>query len=882
MSQEATPVIRLSDYRPTPYAIDKVDLDFDLTPEVTIVTSTLALTPRAGVVGQPPLELVGDELQFVRVALDGRELGPAEYEASPQKLIIKTPPAASFRLEVTTRINPAANTKLMGLYRSSGNWCTQCEAEGFRRITYYYDRPDVLSVFTVKMTAPKAEAPILLSNGNPVSSGDLGDGRHFAVWHDPWPKPSYLFALVAGTLDALEDEFVTMSGRKVKLAVYVEKGNAPKAAYAMDSLKRSMKWDEDVFGREYDLDVFNVVAVSDFNMGAMENKGLNVFNDKYVLADPDVATDGDYAGIEAVIAHEYFHNWTGDRITCRDWFQLCLKEGLTVFRDQEFSSDMRSRAVKRISDARLLRSQQFPEDGGPLAHPVRPEQYKEINNFYTATVYEKGAEVIRMLKTLIGDEAFAAGMDLYFARHDGEAATVEQFIACFAETSERDLEPFMVWYREAGTPAVSVDESWDEATRRYTLTFTQETPATPGQQVKKPRVIPVRFGLVGPDGRDVVPTGVSGAEVRGDTLILTAPTHAVVFEGLTARPVPSLFRGFSAPVKVRQSLSSADLIFLLAHDSDSFNRWQAGTTLAMTALVKATQQVRAGQATTFETASIDALGSLIDDPKLDAAFKALLLAVPGENDVAREVADNVDPDAIAAAHQAYRRMLAGRLADRLKAIIVADNAAAGRAYVPDAEGSGRRSLANTALDLFSMTGTAEAMALVRGRFAAATNMTDRIAALTILVHRGDEAAEAALKSFFDRYGEVPLVVDKWLSAQASAPQPDTLDKVMALTRHTAFSFSNPNRVRALIGAFATANPTQFGRLDGKGFGFVADVISRIDAANPQLAARLLVSFRSWRSYEPKRRNQAEVALRSIQIKPQLSRDVADILERTLA
>lgn len=881
MSQESSPIIRLADYKPTPYSIDKVDLDFDLTPEATLVAATLAISPRAGTFGEP-LVLNGDELTLVRVAIDGRDLSQDEYEASPDQLTVKVPPQGAFRLEMTTRLDPAANTKLMGLYRSSGTWCTQCEAEGFRRITYYYDRPDVLSVFTVKITAPKTEAPILLSNGNPVSSGELDDGRHFAVWHDPWPKPSYLFALVAGDLDALEDDFTTMGGRKVKLAVYVEKGNAPKAAYAMDSLKRSMKWDEEVFGREYDLDVFNVVAVSDFNMGAMENKGLNVFNDKYVLADPEIATDADYAGIEAVIAHEYFHNWTGDRITCRDWFQLCLKEGLTVFRDQEFSSDMRSRAVKRISDARLLRSQQFPEDGGPLAHPVRPEQYKEINNFYTATVYEKGAEVIRMLKTLIGDDAFARGMDLYFTRHDGEAATIEQFIACFAEASGRDLEPFMVWYREAGTPIVTVEEIWDEASRRFTLTLTQETPATPGQQTKKPRVIPVRFGLVGPDGGDMQPSGIAGAEVNGDTLILTQPSHTVTFEGLSSRPVPSLFRGFSAPVKVRQSLSSADLIFLLANDTDSFNRWQAGTTLAMTALVKATQQVRAGQAPSFELAPIDALGALLDDPALDAAFKALLIAVPSENDVAREVAENVDPDAVATAHQAYRRTIADRLGARLKAIVEADGAAAGQPYVPDAAGAGRRSLANTALDLLSITGSHETMALVRRRFETATNMTDRMAALTILVHRGDAGAEAALATFFERFGNVPLVVDKWLSAQASAPLPNTLDKVMALTQHPAFSFGNPNRVRALVGAFATSNPTQFGRADGKGFGFVSNIISRLDATNPQLAARLLVTFRSWRSYEPKRRAQAETALRSIQIKEQLSRDVADILERTLA
>jgi aminopeptidase N len=767
----------------------------------------------------------------------------------------------------------------MGLYRSNGTCCTQCEAEGFRRITYFLDRPDVLSVYTVRMEAPFAEAPVLLANGNRIEAGELDGGRHYAIWHDPWPKPAYLFAIVAGDLAVTRDSFTTRSGRAVELGIYVEHGNEGRTAYAMDALKRSMTWDEDVFGREYDLDVFNVVAVSDFNMGAMENKGLNVFNDKYVLADPNVATDSDYLGIEAVIAHEYFHNWTGNRITCRDWFQLCLKEGLTVFRDQEFTSDMRSRPVKRITDVRTLRSHQFPEDAGPLAHPVRPETYKEINNFYTATVYEKGAEVIRMLKTLIGDDAFRRGMDLYFERHDGDAATIEDFVACFAEASGRDLSSFMRWYRQAGTPAIEVDEHYDGEARTYRLTFAQTIPPTPGQREKQPHVIPVRFGLVGSNGADIGYSAVSGAEVDGDVIVLQDARHEVVFEGVAERPVPSLFRGFSAPVKPTVGQPPHDLTFLMRHDADAFNRWQSASTLAMTTLVAGASSVRSGRHPEISAEYIEALGEAVADERLDPAFRALLLAVPGENDVAREIAENVDPDAVAAACQALRAEIGRRLAPLLHRL--AEQGSAPSAFSPDAAGAGARSLVNIAVDLLA-AGDPSTLDRVFARFEAAANMTDRLAALTTLVHRGSDRADAALAAFHERFHSVPLVVDKWLSVQATSPAPGTLDRVLSLTGHPSFSFANPNRTRALVGSFATLNPTQFSRADGRGFDFVAGVVADLDRRNPQVASRLLVSFRSWRSLEPGRRARAEAALRRIAAKGELSSDVGDILERTLA
>ncbi len=880
MTAVAAPApVRLADYRPAAYALPRVRLDVSLDPEVTMVRAEMEFVPREDTRPGAPLELDGDELALLSVELDGAPLSREDYAVSPDGLVVHEPPAGPFRLTVETRLEPEANTKLMGLYRSNGIWCTQCEAEGFRRITYFLDRPDVLSVYTTRIEAPVREAPVLLGNGNRVEHGELAAGRHFAVWHDPWPKPAYLFALVAGDLASGRDTFVTRSGRAVELGIYVEHGNEGRIAYAMDALKRSMKWDEDVFGREYDLDVFNVVAVSDFNMGAMENKGLNVFNDKYVLADPDVATDTDYAGIEAVIAHEYFHNWTGNRITCRDWFQLCLKEGLTVFRDQEFSSDMRSRPVKRITDVRTLRSHQFPEDAGPLAHPVRPEVYKEINNFYTATVYEKGAEVIRMLKTLVGEDAFRRGMDLYFERHDGDAATIEDFLACFAEASGRDLAQFMLWYRQAGTPSVEITDAFDPDRRTYRIAFRQTVPRTPGQGEKQPQVIPVRFGLVGSNGADMGWERVSGAEVRDDVIVLDRDRHEVVFEGVAERPVPSLFRGFSAPVKPLASLPSSDLTFLMRHDADAFNRWQSSSTLAMTSLVAGTAAARAGSEPQVPADFLGALGEAIADERLDPAFRALMLAMPSENDVAREIGENVDPDAVAVACRALRAAIGRRLGPTLAAIVAGSDPAA--PYSPDAASAGARALANIAADLLA-AGDAAVLDQVAGRFAAATNMTDRLAALTTLVHRGARQAEEALAAFHARHGHVPLVVDKWLSVQATAPDAGTLDRVVALTRHPSFSFRNPNRTRALVGAFASLNPTQFARADGKGFDFVAEVVARLDDQNPQLASRLLVSFRSWRSFEPARRALAERALRRIAEKQKLSSDVGDILERTLA
>ncbi|SON54991.1 Aminopeptidase N [Hartmannibacter diazotrophicus] len=881
MRTDETAAILLKDYRPSDYAIGRVHLDFQLHETETLVTATLSVRKRETTVAGTPLVLDGDELDLVSIALDSVSLGDEAYSATPQGLTVKTPPAAPFTLTIVTKLDPASNTKLMGLYRSSGVWCTQCEAEGFRRITYFLDRPDVLSVYDVRIEAPVAAAPVLLANGNPTTSGLVPDtDRHFAVWSDPHPKPSYLFALVAGDLGVVKDSFTTMSGRHVDLGVYVEHGNEERAVYAMDALKRSMRWDETAFGREYDLDVFNIVAVSDFNMGAMENKGLNVFNDKYVLANPDVATDQDYGGIEAVIAHEYFHNWTGNRITCRDWFQLCLKEGLTVFRDQEFTSDMRSRPVKRISDVRLLRSHQFPEDAGPLAHPVRPEKYMEISNFYTATVYEKGAEVIRALKVLIGDEAFKAGMDLYFDRHDGDAATIEQFVACFAEASGRDLSQFMLWYSQAGTPQLDIRDDYDGDNRTYRLTLSQSLGPTPEQSEKKPMVLPVRFGLVGPNGEDMLYETAKGAEVNGDVIVVDKAEQEIVFTGVASRPIPSILRNFSAPVRPILNMPIKDILFLMRHDSDPFNRWQSASTVAMYCLTASTEALRAGSSATIDGDYLAALAEIITDDALDPAFRALVLALPQEADIAREIGSNVDPDAIAGALRHARRTIGSKLGPTLDhlARFYHDEGA----YSPDAESAGRRALANAAQDMRAASGNADVHARIMEKFGAATNMTDRLAALVSLVQNGASEAEQALGDFYEGYKSVPLVIDKWLAVQAARPGARTLDEVKRLTEHPAFSIRNPNRVRSLIGTFATANLPQFARADGAGFDFVADKVMRLDDINPQVAARILVSFRSWRNWEPVRQGLAEAALKRIAAKPNLSRDVRDIAERSLA
>jgi aminopeptidase N len=874
-------VVRLEDYRPSDYLIPETRLVFRLGSPTTQVTATLSVRRRDPQAEPAPLRLDGETLELSGISLDGRPLAPADYTLDPEGLTLLRPPrAAEFTLDIETIVSPDANTGLMGLYRSSGVFCTQCEAEGFRRITYFLDRPDILSVYTVRLEADRTLAPALLSNGNPAEAGDLGEGRHFAIWHDPFPKPSYLFALVAGDLALVSDTFTTRSGRLVDLGIHVEHGKEGLTAYAMDALKRSMRWDEDAFGREYDLSVFNIVAVSDFNMGAMENKGLNIFNDKYVLADEDTATDTDFANIEAIIAHEYFHNWTGNRITCRDWFQLCLKEGLTVFRDHEFSADMRSRAVKRIAEVRALRAHQFPEDQGPLAHPVRPRRYREINNFYTATVYEKGAEVVRMIRTILGHEDFRRGMDIYFDRHDGEAATVEDFLRAFEEASGQDLSQFALWYHQAGTPNVSARVDWDEATGTLTLDAEQAVRPTPGESRKKLMHIPLAFGLVGPSGEDMRPTSIDGAAADGGVLHLRKRSHRVRFHGLAERPVLSLNRGFSAPVTLSLAQRPDDLSFLARHDSDPFSRWQAFNTMLVETLVAAARGLTGGVAAHFPAEIADLAGALAVDDRLEPAFRAQALSLPGESDIARELGSNIDPEAVLAARNSLCAGIAAANTDACERIHLelADH----DAYSPDAASAGRRALRNVVLDYLATR--ADGAEIAARHFHAATNMTDRAAALTVLAHRHGGSAQThdALAQFEARHAGSPLVLDKWLAIQAAAPGDGALETMRKLMTHRAFSASNPNRVRALFGTFFSGNQTGFHRLDGAGYALFVETILETDRQNPQVAARLATGLRSWRSLEPLRRERARQALVEIAGAPGLSADVADIVERTLA
>jgi aminopeptidase N len=878
-TEEARPV-RLEDYRPPDWLVDTVDLDVSLHATASRVRAVLHVRPNPEAVSPAPLALDGDGLTLVSLKVDGAELPADHYVATPDKLTIPQPPQGPFRLEIETRIDPSANTQLMGLYRSSGTYCTQCEAEGFRRITYFPDRPDVMAVYTTRIEADKSEAPVLLANGNLVDQGDVaGTNRHYAVWHDPHPKPSYLFAMIGGDLACVEDIFVTMSGRKVTLRIYVEHGKENRCDWAMDSLKRSMRWDETAFGREYDLDIFMIVAVSDFNMGAMENKGLNIFNDKYVLALPDTATDSDYASVEAIIAHEYFHNWTGNRITCRDWFQLCLKEGLTVFRDQEFTSDERSRPVKRIADVRVLRAQQFVEDAGPLAHPVRPSLYHEINNFYTATVYEKGAEIVRMLKVLIGPGAFRQGMDLYFERHDGQAATTEQFIACFAEKSGRDLGQFMLWYQQAGTPQVAVSGEWDSKAQTYRLDLAQAIPPTPGQPDKEPMVIPLVVGLLRPDGQDM-PLTVSDGAVERDLIMLDAASKSFTFNGIQNQPVLSLNRGFSAPVKLVPAPNADDLRVLAAFDSDPFNRWQAVQTLATTLLVDNVAGMRAGKPQRRDDGLLNALAAVLYDQALEPAFAAQMLSLPSEADIARDIGRDVDPDAIFTARTDLRHLVGRELGEALRAAY--DRMTDRGPYDPHAASAGCRALKNLCLDLLVATGSTDAIALATRQYDAADNMTDRIAALSSLSQHDIPQRTAALESFYARFEGDALVIDKWLGLQAAIPEAATLNRVKALMQHPAFSLANPNRVRALIGSFALANQTQFNRADGAGYQFLAQTVLALDPRNPQVASRMMGAFKSWRALEPVRRAKAEAALRRVAAAETLSRDVADMVRRSLA
>ncbi|MGR9462499.1 aminopeptidase N [Rhizobium leguminosarum] len=880
MRTDTGQVIHLADYRPTDFVLERVDLTFELDPTETKVEARLIFHRRPGADPTAPIVLDGDELTLSGLLFDQVELDPSRYDATPEGLTVRDlPESAPFELTITTIINPEANTKLMGLYRTGGIYCTQCEAEGFRRITYFPDRPDVLAPFTVNIIADKDANPLLLSNGNFLGGAGYGPGKHFAAWFDPHPKPSYLFALVAGDLGVVEDTFTTMSGREVVLKIYVEHGKEPRAAYAMDALKRSMKWDEERFGREYDLDIFMIVAVSDFNMGAMENKGLNVFNDKYVLADPEIATDADYANIEAIIAHEYFHNWTGNRITCRDWFQLCLKEGLTVYRDHEFSSDQRSRAVKRIAEVRHLKSEQFPEDGGPLAHPVRPTKYREINNFYTTTVYEKGSEVTRMIATLLGKDGFKKGMDLYFDRHDGQAVTIEDFVKCFEDASGRDLSQFSLWYHQAGTPLVTASGSYDATASSFTLSLEQMIPATPGQPNKEPMHIPLSLALFGENGGKIEPTSVDGAEYTGEVLHLTGRTQTAVFHGIGTRPVVSINRSFSAPINLHFDQSPADLARLARHETDHFARWQALTDLALPNLLKAARDAREGKPVVSEATFVETLIAAAADESLEPAFRAQALALPSESDIARELGGNNDPDAIHAGRQAILKQIADTGKDVFTGLYAAMTTSDD--FSPDAKSAGLRALRNTALTYLSHA--EQTPARTKSAFDAANNMTDLSHALTILAHRFPDSAETreALATFRDRFAENALVIDKWLAIQAGIPGAKTLGRVRGLMDDPLFKRTNPNRMRALVGTFAFANPTGFGRADGEGYRFLAEQILDIDQRNPQLAARILTSMRSWRSLEPTRADHARSALIEIERAAALSTDVRDIVERTL-
>ena len=857
--------IRLADYRPPDYQIDEIALVFSLEPEATLVAARSHVRRTAS--ASAPLVLDGERLELQSIAIDGAPLTTDQYAIEPGKLIIHAPPA-SFILDIVTRINPKGNTQLEGLYMSGGRFCTQCEAEGFRAITYALDRPDVLARYAVRIEADKAAFPTLLANGNRTEHGDMDGGRHFAVWVDPHPKPSYLFALCAGAYESIHDQFTTMSGRTVVLGIYVDPGDSARARYAMDALKRAMKWDEDAFAREYDLDVFNIVAVRDFNFGAMENKGLNVFNSSLILADAQTATDADFEAIEAVVGHEYFHNWTGNRITCRDWFQLCLKEGLTVYREQEFSADQRSRPVQRIKDVKRLRARQFGEDAGPLAHPVRPSSYQKIDNFYTATVYEKGGELIRVLKRLIGADAFAAGMQLYFEQRDGTASTVEDFIGCFEKASGRDLSHFFAWYQQAGTPALMARGVYNAEARAYTLTLTQKTAPTPGQSEKQPLPIPLSVSFIAEDGEDLSLTLDGAAKARHD-LVLDSAEHVFRFTGADKAPIPALLREFSAPVLLDDGLSAAQRLAQMAHESDPFTRWEAGQAIARAIVL--------GEPGASPEALANALARELDRAQEDPAFAALALRLPDLNELIL-AAPSPDPDALYARREELRRTIAQKLRPQLKSLALARGETP---FSPGADAAGRRSLKSAALDLLASLGAEEA-ATLRQAFDDADNMTAAIAALEALGASGADDFQAALDQFHDRWRANPLVIDKWFAVQAAAPRADALARVEALRGHDDFNTRNPNRVRSLAAAFAMRNPRAFHAADGGGYRFLADLVRDVDAINPALAARLLTPFESWRRFDAGRQAHAKAALNSLSSLKQLSKNTAEMVARALA
>lgn len=882
---DATPqTVYLKDYTPPAFLIHEVSLEFDIGDAATEVTATLTMARNAdadsSAKAERDLVLDGDGLELLSIALDGQAVTADRYHATADRLEVREVPDR-FTLETRVRIHPEKNTQLMGLYASRNGYFTQCEAEGFRRITYFLDRPDVMARYTTTLRASRERFPVLLSNGNLEACGEDTDGRHWARWVDPFPKPCYLFAMVAAKLDCLENDFRTRSGRKVRLAVYVEPGKLDQCDFALESLKAAMRWDEEVYGLELDLDQYMIVAVDDFNMGAMENKGLNIFNTRYVLARPDTATDQDYQMLDRVVAHEYFHNWTGNRVTCRDWFQLSLKEGLTVFRDQQYGEDRYSNALQRIQEVRLLRAAQFPEDAGPMAHPVRPDAYIEISNFYTATVYNKGAEVVRMIHTLLGREGFRAGMDLYFQRHDGQAVRVEDFVAAMQDASGVDLAQFRRWYSQAGTPVVGATLAFDARQRRCTLTLRQHCPATPGQPDKLPFHIPVAVGLLDRDGDDM-PLRLAGENAAGATtrvLSLTETEQQFVFEDVDSPPVASLLRGFSAPVILRQENSNQELAHLMAHDSDAFNRWEAGQQLAMRELLQGIECWRGQAPVVFSEAYIEACRRVLADADTDPALTAESLTLPSAGYIAEQL-EEVDPEAIFEVRLALRRRLATELrTDWAQAYARFRSEGP---YSPGPEAAGRRSLRNVALAYLMELDESDIRQSCLAQLQTADNMTDAMAALTSLANSEGPEREQALSGFYERWQDEALVLDKWFAVQAMSRLPDALQTVRALLKHPAFDLRNPNKVRALIGSFCHGNHVRFHAADGSGYAFAAEQVIALDAINAQVAARLARAFDRWRQFDAPRQAHARAALQRIQARDGLSRDTYEVVSRALA
>ncbi len=871
------PILR-EDYQPPAWLVDHVDMDIQLSADCTVVTTHLDLRRNpASPEPRAPLKLHGVNLKTLGVEIDGQPLEERQRSLSGESMVIGQIPDQA---RVTTRVSvhPARNTALEGLYAAGGSLLTQCEAEGFRKITWFPDRPDVMSTYRVRLEACAGQYPLLLSNGNQIDAGELENGRHFAVWDDPFPKPSYLFALVAGNLSALTDRFRTASGREVALKIYSEPENLGRLDHAMASLKRAMVWDEQRFGLEYDLDVYHIIATHDFNMGAMENKSLNIFNARYVLADQETATDADYEAVEAVIGHEYFHNWTGNRVTCRDWFQLTLKEGLTVFRDQEFTADLRSRPVKRIDDVARLMARQFPEDAGPMAHSIRPERYIEINNFYTATVYEKGAEVVRMYQTLLGRDGFRRGLDLYFQRHDGQAVTCDDFLAAMADANDRDLDQFSRWYRQVGTPRVEASADYDHERDEYVLRFNQSLPKHPDNKDLGPLMIPVRIGFLDSENRPLPVTLADetrpGPQSR--LLVLTDVESEYRFQGLPADALPSLLRDFSAPVEVEFTWSEQDLARLAGHDQDPFNRWLASRRLAEWIL---NQAIAAGGKLPECTALLEqAWAAILDQSEQDPALAAELLVLPGEGELAQRQS-SVDVDSIHRARRSLQQRLSECLQTNLR--LVRQRMAAEESWSDDGPATARRRLKNRVLSILCAGGMSSDLDLATAQFTAANNMTDRIAALRCLVHNRHESAPVALEEFSQRFVDDPLVMDKWFTVQATVPDSTSVAAVEALIDHSAFSLRNPNKVRSLLGAFAHHNPLGFHRADGAGYRLIGRYIRELDSINPQVAARMVTAFNRWRAYDAPRASKMQEELKAIAERRNLSPDVEEIVSAAL-